>query len=411
LVAAAMLAACGGVDSGTGGSGSGGTGASSETGPGVTADSITLGHLTDLSGPFAPTGKEYLAGAQLYVSNKNAAGGVCGRQIKLEVKDHGYNAQKAATLYTEMAPKVLGLEGSVGSGVTGAILPQAAKDNMLVSPMGFEVGLLQTQAPVLMASPTFEVLAANVVSWAIQKNNLKAGDTVGSIVAEGTFGDNSEHGTDVAAKAAGLQVAKTRIKFTDTDFTAPITAMRNAGAKVVIIGGSAAQHAAIMSTASSLGYDPLQWVTSNTGSFNPSLLDGPAGKIMQDKFVMASSGAVWSQTDVPGVKDLHQAFAAQKPQVTPGAGVVFGYGQAQAFTDIVAKSCADLTRAGLVKAFRATKSLDTGGVLLPLDFTRGDGKKSPSLATSIVKPDKAADGGLKLVEAAYTSDAVKGSGL
>jgi ABC-type branched-subunit amino acid transport system substrate-binding protein len=282
---------------------------------------------------------------------------------------------------------------------------------MLLSPLGFNTELLQTDSAVLMPGPTYVVTTANVLGYAIEQDKLQPGDTIGSIVFEGSFGDDSEKGTDVAAKAAGLKVAKTRIKPSDTDFVGPIAIMRQAGAKIVVIGSSPTQLSAMLSTANAQGYNPAHWVTGNTGSFNPALLTGPAAQLMQDKLLMASGAAVWSMTDVPGVKDLHAAFEAEKPKVEPGAAVVLAYGQARVFAEIIESTCDDLTREGLVKAFRAMRALDTEGLILPLDFTRGGGKKSPALAIHIVRPDKAADGGLKLVEAAYTSEAVKGSDL
>ena len=54
-----------------------------KTGPGATADTITLGYLPDLSGVFAPNGKAMMEGANLYWDAKNKAGGICDRQIKM----------------------------------------------------------------------------------------------------------------------------------------------------------------------------------------------------------------------------------------------------------------------------------------------------------------------------------------
>ena len=47
-----------------------------KTGPGATADTITLGYLPDLSGVFAPNGKAMMEGANLYWDAKNKAGGI-----------------------------------------------------------------------------------------------------------------------------------------------------------------------------------------------------------------------------------------------------------------------------------------------------------------------------------------------
>ena len=79
------MGACGkGGDEDGGGGGEGGV----KTGPGTTADTITLGYLPDLSGVFAPNGKSMMEGAKLYWDAKNKAGGICGRQV--EINDPGH---------------------------------------------------------------------------------------------------------------------------------------------------------------------------------------------------------------------------------------------------------------------------------------------------------------------------------
>ena len=72
-----------------------------KTGPGATADTITLGYLPDLSGVFAPNGKAMMEGANLYWDAKNKAGGICGRQVKMSVQDTGYDPQKAVAAYQQ----------------------------------------------------------------------------------------------------------------------------------------------------------------------------------------------------------------------------------------------------------------------------------------------------------------------
>src|SRR5215510_10273719 len=73
-----------------------------KTGPGVTAKTISLGVLTDKSGVFAGLGGPLVEGSQLFWQLQNAKGGVCGRQVELVVKDHGYDPQKGVSLYREI---------------------------------------------------------------------------------------------------------------------------------------------------------------------------------------------------------------------------------------------------------------------------------------------------------------------
>src|SRR3954467_14758487 len=108
LLCALAIAACGksSNDSGGGGGEQGGI----KTGPGVTSSTIRLGVLTDESGVFAPLGLALTQGNQAYWKQQNANGGVCDRKVTLSIKDHGYDPQKAVTLYRDMSTKILGLQ-------------------------------------------------------------------------------------------------------------------------------------------------------------------------------------------------------------------------------------------------------------------------------------------------------------
>ena len=59
--------------------------------PGVTANTITLGLITELTGPGAAVGTGMVRSAQARINQQNAEGGVYGRKIKLIVKDDGTN--------------------------------------------------------------------------------------------------------------------------------------------------------------------------------------------------------------------------------------------------------------------------------------------------------------------------------
>ena len=100
---ALAVAACGKGGAEEDNSAGSGSEAAVKTGPGATADTITLGYLPDLSGVFAPNGKSMMEGANLYWDAKNKAGGICGRTIEVKVQDTGYDPQKAVAAY-QLAP-------------------------------------------------------------------------------------------------------------------------------------------------------------------------------------------------------------------------------------------------------------------------------------------------------------------
>ena len=135
VVALALaVAACGkGGDEESGNAAEG----SVKTGPGTTADTITLGYLPDLSGVFAPNGKSMMEGANLYWDAKNKAGGICGRQIEVKVQDTGYDPQKAVAAYRQLSGDVVGLGLVLGSSIVSALLPSVETDGMFLNFAGW----------------------------------------------------------------------------------------------------------------------------------------------------------------------------------------------------------------------------------------------------------------------------------
>ena len=135
-----MVAACGkgGAEESSGGAGS--SDGAVKTGPGATADTITLGYLPDLSGVFAPNGKSQMEGANLYWDAKNKAGGICGRQIEVKVQDTGYDPQKAVAAYQQLSGDVIGLGLVLGSSIVSALLPIVEQDEHVPELRGLDVG-------------------------------------------------------------------------------------------------------------------------------------------------------------------------------------------------------------------------------------------------------------------------------
>ena len=125
------LAACGSKGESDSSSSSGGE--SIKGGPGITASTIKLGVLTDLSGVFAPLAKPLTQANQLFWKQQNAKGGVCKRTVQLDIKDHGYDPQKAVVQYRDMSQNVAALQQLLGSPVTAALLPTLKTDSMLSS--------------------------------------------------------------------------------------------------------------------------------------------------------------------------------------------------------------------------------------------------------------------------------------
>ena len=92
------------------------------------AGAIVLGQSAPLTGPSAQLGLQFNLGAQLYLDQVNAAGGVNGRRIELRRLDDGYEPERCvANTKQFIAEGVFALFGYVGTPTSLAALPLATE--------------------------------------------------------------------------------------------------------------------------------------------------------------------------------------------------------------------------------------------------------------------------------------------
>ena len=198
----------------------------------------------------------------------------------------------------------------------------------------------------------------------------------------------------------GLRLVEHKITPTDTDLTAPVTALRNAGAKVILLTTTPPQAASAVSVAAASGFDAT--FLGSSPSFSPQLLAGPAQAALEKSLLVASSVAPFS-ADSPGVRQVRQAFTSKYPGQPQTAFVMYGYAQGQIMAQILESACRGgaLTRSGLLNALHGLSTVDTQGLIAPLDYSKPGG--IPARQIYLLRPDAATAGGLKVVRPLFSS--------
>jgi ABC-type branched-subunit amino acid transport system substrate-binding protein len=407
LAAAALLggvvAGCGSKSEESGGSSSGGGGSGSvKTGPGVTDKEITLGLLTDLSGVFAPLAKPIVQATQEYWKEQNAKGGVCQRTVKLVVKDHGYDPQKAVVQYRELS-NVAGLQQLLGSPITAALLPTLKKDGMLSVLAAWPSSLLSNDF-IIEIGASYDIEMINGLGYLMQQGMLKKGDKIGHVYFEGEYGENGLKGSKAFAQQNGMTVVEQKIKASDEDMSGQVSALKRAGVKAVAMTTSPTQLASVAGIGATQGLNVP--ILGNNPTFDPALLKSPAAKAVKANAYIVASGATYN-SEQPGPMQAAQAWSQANPKETPKAAVGNGWSQAQVMNEILNQACKnkDLTRAGLVKAARQLSNVDLKGLTArPLDYTKV-GEPS-SRAVYIARPADV-KGGLKTEGGVIETDEAK----
>lgn len=405
LVAASLtLAACSTKAPDSASSGGEGSGAAGElkTDVGVTGDTITLGAFTDQSGVFKNLGLGITQGNQLWADDVNAAGGVCGRQVALEVADHGYKADTATTLYPGLSEKVLGFVQLLGSPVVAALDANLEEDQITAIPASWSSELLDNPS-IAIVGTTYDLEMIDGLSYLQQQGLLADGDTVGHIYIDGEYGKNGLRGAQYYAEQHDITINEAKIASTDTDMTNIVTGFKDAGVKAILLTVAPSTTASAVAANAGLGLNVP--VMGNNPTWDPALLQSPAKDALGNLYVSASS--VPFSSDVPKAQEVAGKYSAKYTEA-PNAGVMVGYAEGEVWQSFLEKACdnGDMTRAGLQQAVSETTSASTGDLVAPLDFS-----KPGTPATNqvyIAKPDAAAPGGLVTVQPLFAAEEAAG---
>ena len=389
LVGALTTVGCSTKDSGSSG-GSGGSGGTAKTAEGVKGNEITLGVLTDQTGIFAATGKDVTNGQQLFWDNQNTKGGVCGKTVKLQIEDSGYNVQKAVQQYASLKNDSLAFQQLLGSAISNALTQQTEADKIVAIPEAWASSLTDNPYYAVVGS-TYDVEMVNGIDYLLEKGIIKQGDTVAHIYHDSEYGENGAAGSRFMQSQGKIKLVEQKIPQIG-DPSAQVAAIKaDPNVKAVLVTISPLQLPAIAQ-----GLDlPIM---GNNPSFAPGLLAGPAGEAIAKNYNSAVPFVNWEDPPAAEVKDL---YTKKFGGTLPSAGAIHGYATGRVMYEILTKACSngDLTREGVFNAKQSLSNAETGGLVAALNYTTTG--QPPTRIVNISKANKTAPGGASTLQASY----------
>jgi ABC-type branched-subunit amino acid transport system substrate-binding protein len=366
-----------------------------ETGTGVTDSAINIGVLTDLSGPFAAGAAVQVTEFQAYWDQVNADGGICERDVEMQVQDHAYDPQKAVSLFRSMSADIVALQQVLGGPTSAAVLPLADQEGLYVGGVGWASTALEYEVNQLPGA-SYSIQGANAIDYLVDELGIAEGDSVGVVYFVGDYGNDALAGAEHAAEERGLTVIPQEITPATTDLSAQASSLVQDGAAAVILAAAPGQLASLAGVLGSQGAD-IPIVGMNP-TFNPALLNTPAAESLLANTYSITSVAPYS-ADTPGVQAANELYTEADPDGAVGWEVPLAYGQAQLLRTALEGACeaGDLTPEGVVAAMREGDAVDTEG-LFPdgLDFsTVGE---SPTRTVYVSKVSDTAEAGLELID-------------
>ncbi|PRZ36627.1 ABC-type branched-subunit amino acid transport system substrate-binding protein [Antricoccus suffuscus] len=393
LALSMSLAACSTKAASSGSTSSGGV----KTDNGVTDKTITLGVQTDESGVFKEIGLGLTHGNQMWADDVNASGGICGRQVKIDVRDNGYASDKAVTLYAAQKDNVAAMIQLLGSPVIAALKGQLESDNMLAIPASQAATNLDLPT-IMMVGPSYDVEMINGMAYVQKEGKIKDGDKLGMIYIEGEYGASGLNGAQYYAKKHNQTIVPIKVGPTDADMSSAVTKLKSEGVQAVLLTTTGAQLGSTATQMAAQGMGALP-IVGNNPTYATTLVKSPAMAALGNYY--RSVGALPYNADSPEAQKLVKEFDKKYPGETPNDDINIGYVFGMVMQTVLQKACdnKDLTRAGIVKASKGVK-VDTKGLAGTLDYTHPG--KLASSETVIEQIDPSLLGYLKVV-APFTS--------
>ncbi len=356
---------------------------------GVTSRQITLGATVPLTGPAAPGYSEIAPAMNAVFKWVNAHGGIYGRKIKYIYLDDKYDPTTTATLTRKLVltDHIFADVGSLGTPTNLAVLKYLNTEK--VPHLFIESGCNCWSTPKFPETTGWEppyTVTGKILGYYI-RDHFK-GKKIGELYQDTEFGQDVMKGVNMEVPASAV-VSKQTYDVTTLSgaMTTQMSALKAAGAQVVVLATIPVGTALAMLPAAAIGFTP-QYVVDNVGADAPTvgpLLSSFTTAATHTKKAAASATALMngmitnlyqppeSTSSNPWIrveKKILQRYT-RKLWAQHGLDGNTEYGIALAYTFVQALKAAgkDLTRTSLMKAIDTkAKTFKTPG-FSPLNYT------------------------------------------
>ena len=224
---------------------------------GVTDDTIVIGSHNDLSGVLAIWGVPSSNGQRMRFDDANATGGIHGRKIEFIVEDTQYQMPLAVKATNKLlnVDDIFLMVGAMGTPMNIALMPKMFDANV--------PSLFPLTGAVQMYEPLHPMKFSYFVSY---RDQIRGGmrymvenrgiSKVCMQAISNDYGEENVHGYEQAVEELGLEsVYVGRHKNTETDFVGTITAIKNSGCEMLVLGPLVKDTILIYSAARDAGWD------------------------------------------------------------------------------------------------------------------------------------------------------------
>ena len=345
---------------------------------GVTANTITLGLITELTGPGAAVGTGMVRSAEARIDQQNAEGGVYGRKIKLIAMDDQTNPATDKTATGALISK--GVFGVIDdSAVTYGgykLLQQAGvpvTGGAYDGPEWYEqpnTNMFSISGPGDAKDPQYD----NAAVFAKEHGGTKCG-AVGYGISPSS--EASASGFVLSCQREGLKntFLDTTVPFGTLNVTSLVLQIKDSGANVLWLPLDGNTNAAIMTGLKQAGVK-MKVVINATGYGQVLLNDTSTVPAAQGAWFLATGVPIESKTPATGA---FQAALAKYAHYTgvPDFTWYEGWGGADLMIKGLELAGKNPTRSGFIADLHKVTDYSANGLFGPVNFSLSDFGKAP----------------------------------
>ena len=385
-----------------------------DVGVDLEAQTITIGLLSDLTGPFSATVQPIVTGHEIYWDNVNANGGIHGLQVVLDTVDTGYVVDTHVQKYEELKDQVVAFGHSTGSPHTMAINDQLQTDGILALPLTWYSGWSDDaiNANLIHHGVPYCLEAMNVLGYLVDQ----MGDAVSTIAIAsmaGDYGLDSYAGAKQAAETLGLDIVYEGEGAIDIADEATLTQVAGdivgSGADLVWVTTTPTAFSSIFGQALAQGFTAT-W--SGAGpTYNPAFIapDSPIKDAIAAQTYWSAYYGLWDM-DTPGVEEAKQLILDSGRFDAPTSYPIEGFVEGTIMRAALEKAYenGDMTQAGVLAAAKSLESVDLNGLGPDEAYVGSNNEQVQRYSAAIWKPDpealaSGASSGEQVLETNYSN--------
>jgi ABC-type branched-subunit amino acid transport system substrate-binding protein len=329
---------------------------------GVTADKITLGNVSLLTGPVPGLFKGAKDGTLAFFQYQNSLGGVCGRKLAIDARDDQFDANQNKAQYQDAIGKDFGFVGSFSVVDEGGSSVLASKPD--VPDVAYALSHAHFNLPNNFSPQPLPP------GWRLGSLNYfkqKFGPDVISHMAY--FVENAQSAKDAiagevaAAKSVGYNFIYNRtIEPTEANFSSDVVAMQQRGVKGIFFAGEVGVFVRMAKAMKQQNFS-APFANWGANAYDPAFVTSDAAPATNGSILDQQLAMFQGEDAIPEV----QLFNKWLKQVggKPDIFAAFGWASARLFTQALAAAGPKPTRAAVLAELRKIDTFDSNGMLAP----------------------------------------------